>query len=157
MDPLTVILGLGALLLVLAFVAQPFVSGASADSAPRAARRSAAALRRRADLLAERNRIYAALRDLDFDYRTNKVSDDDYARQRHALVAEGVEVLQMLDTLPAPDADDDPVEHSVQGLQRGDEIPAAAGARRHCPNCGAAARPGDRFCGECGARLSAAA
>ena len=156
MDPLTIILALGALLLVLAFLAQPFISGGAADGAPRATRRTAASLRRRADLLAERNRIYAALRDLDFDYRTNKVSDEDYARQRHALVAEGVEVLQTLDTLPL-DADEDPIEHTVQGLLSGDAPAAPSGGAVYCPKCGEPARPGDRFCGECGARLSAAA
>lgn len=161
MDPITALLALSAVLFVGAFIAQPFFNAGRGEMTGRERRRAASALRQRADLLTERNRVYAAIRDLDFDFKTNKVSDEEYAEQRYRLVAEGVEILEMLDALPA-DGDapgDDPIEAMIARFRQGEEpvpaaVPAAAGrAARYCSQCGTAAQPGDRFCGSCGAPL----
>lgn len=164
MEPITALLALAAVLFVGAFIAQPFFNAEGGERAGRERRRAASALRQRADLLAERNRVYAAIRDLDFDYKTNKVSDEEYAEQRYRLVAEGVEILQMLDALPA--ADDpaaDPLEAMIARYRRGEGMvpapepaparAATARAARYCSQCGAAAQADDRFCGSCGTRL----
>ncbi|HPV05501.1 MAG TPA: zinc ribbon domain-containing protein [Aggregatilineales bacterium] len=163
MEPITALLALAAVLFVGAFIVQPFFNAEGGERAGRERRRAASALRQRADLLAERNRVYAAIRDLDFDYKTNKVSDEEYAEQRYRLVAECVEILQMLDALPADDPDADPLEAMIARYRRGEGVvlapepaparAAAARAARYCPRCGAAAQAGDRFCGSCGTRL----
>jgi hypothetical protein len=159
----TGLLALVVAIIVGAFVAQPYFSRRG-EGGGQVGRRTAQALRQQADLLAERNRIYAAVRDLDFDYKTNKVSDEDYTAQRYALVARGVEVLQQLDGLPALDEAPgaDPVEAAVAALRAGSEgVPAAspgkhaAGAEGFCPQCGGPVFHGDRFCGSCGASLAA--
>ncbi len=116
------------------------------------------AARRRAELLAERLAIYQALRDLDFEYKTDKVAEDDYKAQRYQLVARGVEVLKQLDALDAPD-ESPAAATAVGGLQEaapaaGEPVAVAASrAGRYCPRCGASVSPGDRFCGACGAPL----
>jgi hypothetical protein len=163
MDIPTELMALVIVMIVAAFVAQPFFAR-GADGPARSAKRTAAALRQKADLLAERNRIYAAIRDLDFDYKTNKVADEDYAAQRHRLVAQGVEVLQKLDSLPALDEspEADPIEAALLALRAGGSVGAAlAGAEAaqpgeqagFCPQCGAPYQRSDRFCGVCGAKL----
>jgi len=129
------------LILVVAFVARPFVAPQGDEQRPRADLPTASALRRRADLLAGRNRVYGALRDLDFEHQTNKIADEEYATQRRALVAEGVAILQELDQLPA--ADKSPAAD-----------PDLAKATLSCPQCGTEARVGDAFCGHCGAKLA---
>ncbi len=161
MDPITALLALAALLFVGAFVAQPFFSPRGADAPVRGDQRAASTLRERlaerAELLAERNRVYAAIRDLDFDFKTNKVADEEYAEQRYRLVAQGVEILERLDTLPANGASSatDPLEALIAAYRAGEPVSADASATpaAFCPQCGTRAKPGDRFCGACGARL----
>jgi zinc-ribbon domain len=170
MDAATLLVMIAVLLLVLAYVLQPFFT--RGDAAPgRSPRGALEVLRRRAGLLIERNRIYAAIREIDFDYKTNKVSDEDYAAQRHALVAQGVEVLQQIDALPGLDETPsaDPIEAAVIALAGGESVPiaavapAASRARKKrrpaktragfCPHCGQPVQAGDLFCGSCGNRL----
>jgi hypothetical protein len=150
-------------LVVIAYIAQPFFAERQGEG--KGTGRRAAILRRKADLLARRNAIYAALRDLDFDYQTGKVSGEGYPARRRELVAQGVEALQELDRLPdldeSPEAD--PVEAAVLALRTGRVVApsvvpegAPSGGREragYCPQCGKPVFEGDRFCGACGAKL----
>lgn len=159
MDIPTELIVLLIVVIVVAFVAQPFFARRSREQAQQADRRTAALLRQRAELLAERNRIYAAIRELEFDYATNKLADEDYAEQRRKLYVRGVEVLQRLDALPALDEspEADPIEALVASLRGGGSVavPAPDGGAQagFCPQCGAPHQAGDRFCGACGAKL----
>lgn len=145
--------------IVAAFIAQPFFARRRGERTGQANRRTAVLLRQRADLLAERNRIYAAIRELEFDYATNKLADEDYAAQRRKLYAQGVEVLQKLDALPALDESPaaDPIEAWVAALRSGSAVTAPAQGEAaqagFCPQCGTPYQAGDRFCAACGARL----
>jgi len=107
-------------IIVLAYIVQPFFSPRS-EGAEGRGRPGRSILRQQADLLAERNRVYAALRDLEFEHQTNKLSDEDYAEQRYRLIAQGVELLQQLDRLPslyeAPE--DDPIEAAILTYRKG--------------------------------------
>lgn len=49
------------------------------------------------DLFAERDVILAALRDLQLDYETGKVSGDDYRKMRISLLAEAARVLRAIE------------------------------------------------------------
>jgi hypothetical protein len=75
---MTLALVLGALLavLVVVFVARPFLR----DPAPGSDRldERGELERRRLELVEERDRALAALKELEFDHRTGKVSDEDY-------------------------------------------------------------------------------
>jgi hypothetical protein len=54
----------------------------------------------RLDYLRERKEvIYDNLRDLNFEYRSGKFPEEDYARQRDALEAEAAHVLAEMDQL----------------------------------------------------------
>lgn len=171
MDPFTALLGLATLLFIGAFIARPLLNRQREAPGSRVRSHSASVLRERADLLAERNRIYTAIRALDFDHETGKVTDEDYAAQRYQLVAEGVDVLQQLDALPDVEEEraDDALEAMINARRSGSaKLPAsprtntaepaavaADGSQQaaFCPQCGTRAKPGDRFCGACGARL----
>lgn len=102
-------------ILVVAYIAQPMVT---LRLRPGKQNRDwvslATVLRSHADLLARRNQVYRAIVDLDFDYRTQKVSDDDYTRQRVSLMAHGVQILQEIDSLPISDPDSDPLETAIR-------------------------------------------
>ena len=55
--------------------------------------------RHRIDLLERRDGVYGALRDLEQDHRTGKITDEDHALERSRLRAEAAEVLRELDAL----------------------------------------------------------
>lgn len=52
-----------------------------------------------AELEAQREAVLAAIRELDFDYHTGKVTEADYAERREALVQQGVALLKEIDRL----------------------------------------------------------
>ena len=80
---------------VVVFVARPFLRDPSPASdrldelAPEAARRLA--------LAEERDRALAALKELEFDHRTGKVSDQDYRAQVGPLRRRAAEALRALE------------------------------------------------------------
>jgi hypothetical protein len=74
-------------------VALPLVGGGDRRALPAL---SAAQLERVA-LRERRDAAYAALRELELDHTTGKLTDEDYARARAALRAEAVGVLAALD------------------------------------------------------------
>jgi hypothetical protein len=88
----------GALLalLVVAFVARPFLH----EPAPRSDRLDelGEAERQRLALVEERDRALAALKELEFDHRTGKVTDSDYREQLGPMRRRAAEALKALDT-----------------------------------------------------------
>jgi hypothetical protein len=91
--------------------------------------------------------IYENLRDLQFEYRVGKLSDEDYQQSKQDLQKELANVLAEIDrltqtlashtTAPAP-----PVKKSPQ--------------RNICPSCKAEFPTPLKFCGECGKPMRAA-
>jgi hypothetical protein len=90
-------LALAAMLAVVAvvFVARPFLR----DPAPASDRLDELApeARKRLALAEERDRALAALKELEFDHRTGKVSDEDYRAQIGPLRRRAAEALRALD------------------------------------------------------------
>ncbi len=181
MDAGSLLLGLALLIVVAAFVLRPLVekSGARATHARSSARENGT----REALLRQRDAIYAAIRELDFDFRLGKISEEDYHPQRERLALQGVAILKQLDAL-SPDGDaglegeieaeiarrrrkrTGPAGQTAPARQAGlsnAEIEAQIRALRRksatspvasaCPRCGAATSPEDRFCRNCGAAL----
>jgi hypothetical protein len=92
-----VALALAAVLAVVAvfFVARPFIR----EPAPASDRLDELTpeARRRLALAEERDRALAALKELEFDHRTGKVSDDDYRAQVGPLRRRAAEALRALE------------------------------------------------------------
>ncbi len=57
------------------------------------------------DLLARKEATLAALKDLEFDYRTRKLSAEDYADLRAIYRVEAAEALKAMDQGPSPSQD----------------------------------------------------
>ena len=95
---MTAALILGAILAlaVVVFVARPFLREPAPASD--ALDELGAAERARLDLIEERDRALAALKELEFDHRTGKVSDEDYRAQVGPLRRRAAEVLRALET-----------------------------------------------------------
>src|SRR5512143_204420 len=107
MDLGAVLLLFALLLIVGLYLAGPLVGGSRPGLTGKSLEISA--------LMAERDRVIAALQELDFDYKLGKVPPEDYPVQRSSLVEQGADVLRKLDAaMPAtrstagrsPDAND---------------------------------------------------
>jgi hypothetical protein len=96
--------------------------------------------------------IYDNLRDLQFEYRLGKLSDEDYQQTKLALqkelalvLAETEDVCKRLGLTPAPVAGRAaPVKKAVASKPGG----------TLCPHCGASFAQHLKFCGECGKAIA---
>jgi len=96
--------------------------------------------------------IYENLRDLQFEYRLGKLSDEDYQHTKLDLQKELAGVLAEVDRLRA--------ELTATGVAPVAEPPKKVAAPKPsgyvCPNCGAKFEQKLKFCGECGKPMKAA-
>ncbi len=159
------------LILALALVVAVFISRPFFTPAPAGRRASQQAVRpedqRRSTLLAERDRLVNAVRELEFDYALGKIPEEDYPAQREALLLSGAEVLKQLESLPihtAAGRGSQPVELLRNGMPAApvDELEEMILAHRRarqekaagfCPSCGKPLRKSDQFCPRCGAAI----
>jgi type II secretory pathway component PulM len=72
------------------------------------------------ELEAEREAKYREIRDAELDYRTGKLSEDDYAAVNSTLRAEAVEILNKLDS------SEEDWESRATGVDRVDQVDQAA-------------------------------
>jgi hypothetical protein len=100
------------------------------------------------ELRSERQALYASIRDLDHDFETGKISEDDYRTMREELRSRAVALLREERSRGEVDAST-PAPVAASG--------GAAAAASACPACGAPPEAGWSFCAKCGARLGAPA
>ncbi len=89
--------------------------------------------------------IYENLRDLQFEYRLGKLSDEDYQKTKQGLQGELAKVMAEIDAI-APQKAAAPAAQAAK--------PAAPGPAQ-CPHCGAKFAQPLKFCGECGKPMAA--
>ena len=100
-------------------------------------------------LLDRKQAIYDNLRDLQFEYRLGKLSDEDYQQTKLSLqrelalvLAETQETTKRLDLKPLP----------VNAPQSKPKAQKPSGTS--CPYCGASFSQNLKFCGECGRAIA---
>ena len=168
----SVLLGIALLLIVILYLARPFV--VAEDEAVRLDREEVDGLVLRRDALLRQ------IRDLDDDMEAAKVAPELYQRNRPQLVRQAAAVMQQLDVHGYSDAPAAPVaadldaqmEAAVRRLRTPQEVdadieaavraarttartaattpPAATAAVAFCPKCGRRVEADDRFCPKCG-------
>lgn len=99
-------------------------------------------------LLSQKDTIYSALKDLEFDYQTGKLSDDDYEELRKKFTAEASTVLEEIDSMRSSKNGG-----SKAGKKSQKTASATAVKERTCDKCGFAHEEDDKFCQSCGADL----
>jgi hypothetical protein len=150
MDLGSLFLILALLLLVALFIGRPLFEQEAYQREARSRNLAASELgvsqmdHEQSTLLAERDRILGALRELDFDYALGKIPEEDYPAQRSLLVQNGANVLRSLDALqPDPSVDD--VEERLEAAiaaRRADVGLSASSAQPLPSNGGASATTG---------------
>lgn len=85
--------------------------------------------------------IYDNLRDLQFEYRLGKLTDDDYQQTKQALQKELAVVLSETEQTLAS---------LGLGVAKKPAAKPAGKAATVCPHCGATFKEALKFCGECG-------
>lgn len=90
------------------------------------------------DWQARKEEIYAAIRDIDFDYRMGKLSQEDYNTLREQYKSEAISLMKKIDAL-------------TLGVRPAKGKKAAS---KFCHNCGEPAGAGDKFCTACGESLA---
>jgi hypothetical protein len=95
------------------------------------------------ELEARKAEIYAAIRDIDFDYRMGKLSQEDYETLREQYKAEAIGMMKQIDQMQLG-------ESHRSKKERGSGKTSA----RFCHHCGQPAATTDQFCSACGGQLA---
>ncbi len=132
---------------------------------------------RLAELFQRKEQVLASIKELEFDYRVGKLSEEDYQQYDQRLRRQAIGILQQIEQVAPESAGlDATLEHEIQRrrkVQGGEasapdadasmeaEIarrrrvstppaPTNGAAVRYCTNCGGAIAPHHKFCAQCG-------
>jgi hypothetical protein len=145
---------LAILLPVLAYLAQPMVTG----QAVAVSRRD----RRLSTLEAERERLLSLIQEMDLDYSMGKIAREDYDADRAIKLAQTADVLRQVDALTGSkgalplgvaDAVDGQLEAELEARVAKMRQAQGEKALRYCAKCGGQILGSDRFCSECGSEV----
>lgn len=156
------LLGTALSLLTFGYVLAPVVFGVKRRAPSRAARPQAD----------PQDLSIAALREIEFDRATGKLSDADYAVLRERYANEALVAMRAATGKAAPATTDDPIEAAVRAYRGTHPTCGKCGIRPesdaiYCSNCGSflpgkcdscgveVKASGVRFCIDCGHRLAA--
>ena len=169
MELTAIFFSLAVLILVGIYLYAPFIE--------RRARRVTEEEHELSALMAERDRVINSLQELDFDFKLEKIPEEDYPAQRAILLQKGADILRKIDLLAPQTASAQDTEARLEraiaarradaSLARvevsDDELESMISARRRsrtnksagfCPRCGKPVMVTDRFCPSCGKSLS---
>lgn len=107
----------------------------------------------------KKERVYDAIRELEFDLNMGKLSKEDHETLKRQYKLDVVRYLKEIDTLQSnktegPDLSKQDIENEIER-----EVSALRGsqsvkeANLYCTQCGARSSTKDRFCSKCGAKL----
>lgn len=151
----SILLAVALLLLVGLFILRPLLSP-TGHRFSRISRRDALAMQKEA--------LLATIRGLELEYETGKLPEQEFLQDRQRLMLQAADVLRELEQLETHGDDlDGRIEAAIASLRARVVTPApavagvapasVAASPRFCPQCGQAARDGDKFCRQCGTAL----
>jgi hypothetical protein len=104
------------------------------------------------DLLLRKKEVTLSnIQDLDFEYKCGKLSEEDYKKVRAEMTAEAATILRHIEDIEASQDLDALIRREVSA-RRARKSPPAAGAV--CPACGSQNPLTNKFCAECGVKLT---
>ena len=144
----SILLGLALVVLVVPFVIDPFIKN----------NRRKRALQKNTSTQLSKHDALVALRDLDFDFQTGKITLEDYAPLRQQLLIAAAQAEQVVETPKAT------MKAKVESIACSECNAAVQADDKFCPKCGTALNltcpqcqkkvaADDKFCAHCGAAL----
>ncbi len=124
------IIGIVLVMLTGLFIAYPFLQ-------KRQKKMSFAVNHRAEELESRKAQIYAAIKDIDFDFQMGKLSKEDYEQLRSQYKSQAVGLLKQVDQMP--------------GNRKGGADPRTA--VKFCHECGQPLTVSDKFCSACGEKV----
>lgn len=100
-------------------------------------------------------RIYENLRDLQFEYRVGKLSDEDYQRTKQSLQRELAQTLSEIDEIKVKSPGGTAAPTAATPAAAKKKAAAEAPKDHVCPHCKAKFDKSMKFCGECGKAMEA--
>lgn len=94
------------------------------------------------EMEARKNEIYAAIRDIDFDYQMGKLTKEDYETLRQQYKTEAIGMMKQID------------QTASRSSRRTTTSATVKNAERFCHHCGQPVGPEDQFCNACGGKLT---
>ncbi|MFQ5707883.1 MAG: zinc ribbon domain-containing protein [bacterium] len=92
------------------------------------------------DLEENKNNIYAAIKDIEFDYRMGKLSEEDFRQLRQQYKDEAIGLLKKID--------------QFQRRKQKKGRRATSKTMHYCWICGTAISSEDKYCANCGNKVS---
>jgi len=95
-------------------------------------------------LLSRRDTTYSMLKELEFDFRSGILTEEDYRELESKYKKKGISILKDIDD-SKKDNDEEEIEKRVLELRRHEG--------QFCPQCATRYKEGERFCSHCGTNL----
>ncbi len=108
------------------------------------------------ELLAEKETIYLALKEIEFDHSIGKLSQEDYLDLKHQYEEKAIRVLRALDEFSPVTSIADEIEREIAALRQQQSLRGegnSSSAVLHCPHCQKSVPADARFCAQCGTAL----
>ena len=141
----SLLLGFAIFLVVLLFLARPFLAVRTGQTAVSATPRQ--------QLLTQKDNLLDDIHALDFDHETGKVPTAVYQPQRQQLVEAAAAVLHQIDQIGSDaryQQRDAEIEAAIAKLRQNHTTPTSA---RFCSQCGQPVDANDKFCAACGHQI----
>lgn len=101
----------------------------------------------------QKETLYTAIRDLDFDFQTGKVDQKDYAELRQHLEGEALQLLRQLGAVDPLAELDTELERQIYVLRQQRISPPYLPSQGTCLRCGSTLQGDEHFCPACGQPL----
>ena len=98
------------------------------------------------ELYSKRDTTYSMLKELEFDYQSGILTEEDYRDLEARYKRKAISILRDTDGLEKGAEVDEEIEKQVQKLRQS--------KGKFCPQCGTRYQESDRFCSRCGTSLS---
>ena len=110
-------------------------------------------------LLAEQERLLAAIEELDLDLELEKISSNEHQQDRQNLLIQAADVLRELDKYSKPKQEkakgqkvDPSIDEELEKMIKERRSQIEAQLTEECSSCGEKIGPEDQFCSHCGTK-----